>query len=73
LNVFRDTVGTDHPRTAVAASILGYACEVKGDRRRAEQMYRLAFAIDRRLYGPEHAQTRNDARVLNEFLKSAHR
>jgi tetratricopeptide (TPR) repeat protein len=73
LEVFRDTVGADHPRTAVAASILGYACEVKGDRRQAEHMYRLALAIDRRVYGPEHPQTRNDARVLNEFLKSAPR
>ena len=63
----------DHPRTAVAASILGYACEVKGDRKQAEQMYRLALDIDRRVYGPEDAQTRNDARVLNEFLKSAPR
>ena len=43
------------------------------DRRQAEQMYRLALAIDRRLYGAEGAQTRNDARVLNEFLKSAPR
>jgi Tfp pilus assembly protein PilF len=55
----------------VAASILAYAYEVKGDRKQAEQMYRLALAIDRRVYGPDHAQTRNDARVLNEFLKSA--
>ena len=71
LAVFRQTVGPDHPRTAVAASILGYAFEVKGDRARAEQMYRLALAIDERAYGAKHAQTLNDSRVLNEFLKSA--
>lgn len=71
LAVFRQTVGLDHPRTAVAASILGYAFEVKGDRARAEQMYRLALAIDERAYGPKSAQAINDARVLNEFLKAA--
>jgi tetratricopeptide (TPR) repeat protein len=71
LHVFRQTVGPDHPRTAIAASILGYAFEVKGDRARAEQMYRLALAIDERAYGSKNAQTINDARVLNEFLKSA--
>jgi tetratricopeptide (TPR) repeat protein len=71
LAVFRQTVGPDHPRTAVAASILGYAFEVKGDRARAEQMYRLALAIDERAYGSKNAQTINDARVLTEFLKSA--
>lgn len=71
LAVFRRTIGPEHPRTAVAASILGYAFEVKGDRTRAEQMYRLALRIDERVYGPKHTQTVNDARVLNEFLKSA--
>jgi len=71
LAVFRQTIGPDHPRTAVAASILGYSSEVKGDRARAEQMYRLALAIDERAYGPKSAQAINDARVLNEFLKSA--
>lgn len=73
LNVFQQTVGPEHPRTAVAASILGYAFEVKGDRSRAEQMYRLALTIDRRIYGPRHPQTINDARVLDEFLKTAPR
>ncbi len=73
LAVFRQTVGPDHPRTAVAASILGYAFEVKGDRSRAERMYRLALAIDERAYGPKNAQTINDGRVLNEFLKAAHK
>jgi tetratricopeptide (TPR) repeat protein len=71
LKVFEDTVGTEHPRTAVAASILGYASEVKGDRPTAERMYRLALAIDERIYGPQHSQTINDARVLDEFLKTA--
>ena len=71
LTVFRQTVGPDHPRTAVAASILGYAFEVKGDRVRAEQMYRLALAIDERAYGPKSAQAINDTRALNEFLKTA--
>ncbi len=71
LAVFRETVGQDHPRTAIAASILGYAYEVKGDRARAERMYRLALAIDERAYGAGHAQTVNDARVLDEFLKTA--
>lgn len=72
LNVFEQTVGPDHPRTAVAASILGYAYEVKGDRTQAERMYRLALEIDQRIYGPRHPQTLNDARVLEEFLKSPH-
>jgi tetratricopeptide (TPR) repeat protein len=71
LAVFRQTVGPEHPRTAVAASLLGYAFEVKGDRVRAEQMYRLALAIDERAYGSTGSQTINDARVLDEFLKSA--
>jgi tetratricopeptide (TPR) repeat protein len=70
LAVFRQTVGPDHPRTAIAASILGYALEVKGDRARAEQMYRLALAIDERVYGSKSVQTINDAQVLNEFLKA---
>jgi tetratricopeptide (TPR) repeat protein len=70
LVVFQQTVGPDHPRTAVAASILGYAFEVKGDRRQAEQMYRLALSIDGRAYGSQHPQTLNDARVLEEFLKT---
>lgn len=69
--VFQKTVGPDHPRTAVAASILGYAHEVKGNRREAEQMYRLALSIDGRAYGSQHPQTLNDARVLEEFLKTA--
>jgi len=72
LNVFQQTVGPEHSRTAVAASILGYAYEVKGDRKQAERMYRLALAIDQRIYGPRHPQTLNDARVLDEFLKSPH-
>lgn len=72
LQVFEQTVGPDHPRTAVAASILGYAYEVKGDRKQAERMYRLALGIDSRIYGPRHPQTLNDARVLDEFLKSPH-
>lgn len=72
LNVFEQTVGPDHPRTAVAASILGYAYEVKGDRKQAERMYRLALEIDTRIYGARHPQTLNDARVLDEFLKSPH-
>jgi tetratricopeptide (TPR) repeat protein len=72
LSLFRQTVGPDHPRTAVAASILGYACEVKGDRERAEEMYRLALSIDKRVYGADHPQTVNDARVLDEFLKTPH-
>jgi tetratricopeptide (TPR) repeat protein len=73
LKVFEQTVGPEHPRTAVAASILGYACEVKGDRPRAERMYRLALAIDQSIYGPRDQQTINDARVLDEFLKAAPR
>ncbi len=71
LAVFRQTVGPDHPRTAIAASILGYGYEVKGDRVRAERMYRLAFEIDERAYGSQHAQTINDARILHEFLQAA--
>ena len=71
LAVFQQTVGPEHARTAVAASLLGYAFEVKGDRARAEQMYRMAVAIDQRVYGSSHAQTVSDARVLDEFLKSA--
>ena len=72
LNVFEQTVGRENPRTAVVASILGYAYEVKGDRKQAERMYRLALEIDQRIYGPRHPQTLNDARILDEFLKSPH-
>lgn len=72
LKVFEQTLGPDNPRTAVAASILGYAYEVKGDRKQAERMYRLALEIDQRIYGPRHPQTLNDARILDEFLKSPH-
>ena len=35
-------------------------------------MCRLALEIDTRIYGPRHPQTLNDARVLDEFLKSPH-
>ena len=39
--------------------------------RRTLALYPLA--IDGRVYGPDHPQTRNDARVLDEFLKAAPR
>jgi tetratricopeptide (TPR) repeat protein len=70
---FRQVLGPDHPRTALSASILGYCYEIKGDRRGAEEMYRLALSIDQRAFGRDAPESLNDAKVLNEFLKSISR
>jgi tetratricopeptide (TPR) repeat protein len=70
LAVFGETLGMDHPRCAVAASILALALEAKGERARAEKMYRMALEIDRLAYGPKHPQTLKDQRALDDFLRA---
>jgi tetratricopeptide (TPR) repeat protein len=69
LSIFMDTLGLDHPRCAVAASILAFALEAKGQKARAEKMYRMALEIDEKAYGPKHPQTLKDRQALEEFLK----
>lgn len=69
---FEATLG-DHPRTASAASNLADAQRAAGNRAEAERLYRRALAIDREAYGPEHEETRNDARNLAEFLREGKR
>ena len=36
----------------------------------AEQMYRLALAIDERAYGPKHPETQRARQELTEFLRA---
>ncbi|HKA02002.1 MAG TPA: tetratricopeptide repeat protein, partial [Candidatus Solibacter sp.] len=69
LSVFSETLGLDHPRCAVAASILAFALEAKGQKARAEKMYRMALEIDEKAYGPKHPQTLKDRQALEEFWK----
>jgi len=69
LAIFGETLGYEHPRCAVAASIIAYALEKKGEKARAEKMYRMAVAIDEAAYGPKHPQTVADQKALGEFLK----
>jgi tetratricopeptide (TPR) repeat protein len=71
LSVFGETLGPNHPRRAIAASIMAFALEAKGERARAEKMYRLALAIDEAAYGPQNPQTINDRQALDEFLQAA--
>ncbi len=69
ISILEETMGEDHPRVAVSATILAYGLRAKGDFVRAEQNYRRALAVDERAYGPRHAQTLNDVRTLAEFLR----
>lgn len=69
---FDATLG-DHPRTASAASNLADALRTKGDRAKAEQLYRRALRIDRQAFGPQHSETKTDARNLAEFLRESKR
>jgi tetratricopeptide (TPR) repeat protein len=71
LSIFGETLGGNHPRCAIAAGILAFALEGKGDRMRAEKMYRMALTIDEAAYGPRHPQTTADRQALAEFLKRA--
>jgi len=69
ISIFEETMGEDHPRVAISATILAYGMRAKGDFARAEQNYRRAVAVDERAYGPKHSQTLNDVRTLAEFLR----
>jgi tetratricopeptide (TPR) repeat protein len=69
LPILEETLGEDHPRVAISATILASGLRAKGDFARAEQNYRRAVAIDERAYGPAHEQTLNDVRALAEFLR----
>jgi tetratricopeptide (TPR) repeat protein len=73
LSIFQETLGPDHPRNAVTVSILAFAFESKGDRVRAERMYRLAVVIDEKSYGATHPQTKSAKQALEEFLRAPRR
>ena len=69
ISILEETLGEDHPRVGISATILAYGSRAKGDFARAEQSYRRAVAVDERVYGPKHLQTLNDVRNLAEFLR----
>ena len=69
ISILEETLGEDHPRVAISASILAHGLRAKGDFARAEQNYRRAVAIDERAYGPKHPQTLDDVRTLAEYLR----
>ena len=67
--ILEESMGKDHLRVAVSATIFAHGLRAKGDFVRAEQNYRRALAIDERAYGSGHAQTLDDVRTLAEFLR----
>jgi hypothetical protein len=69
ISILEETMGEDHPRVAISATILAFGLRAKGDFARAEQNYRRAVAIDERSYGPKHSQTLADLRTLAKFLR----
>jgi len=69
IGILEQSMGKDHPRVAVSATIYAHGLRAKGDFVRAEQNYRRALAIDERAYGPSQAQTLDDIRMLAEFLR----
>jgi len=69
ISILEESLGEDHPRIAISATILAYGLRAKGDFTRAEQNYRRAVAVDERAYGPRHSQTLSDVRTLAEFLR----
>jgi Tfp pilus assembly protein PilF len=69
VSILEDTMGEDHPRVAISATILAHGLRAKGDFSRAEQNFRRAMAIDERAYGPKHPQTLSDVGTLAEFLR----
>ena len=69
ISILNETLGEDHPRVAIATTILAHGLRAKGDLVGAEQNFRRTVAIDERAYGPKHSQTRSDVRTLAEFLR----
>ena len=53
--------------------ILASCWQAKGNRLRAERLYRRALAVDEKALGPEHPETLNDVRNLAEFLREGGR
>jgi hypothetical protein len=53
--------------------VLAHCARAKGDRPRAERLYRRALAIDEAAYGPAHPETLTDVRTLAEFLRQTGR
>ena len=69
ISILEETIGEDHPRVAISATILAHGLRAKGDYARAELNFRRAVAIDERAYGPKHSQTLSDVGTLAEFLR----
>jgi tetratricopeptide (TPR) repeat protein len=69
LDSLEQSLGKDHPRVAISATILAHGLRAKGDFVQAERSYRRALAIDERAYGHAHGQTLEDVRTLAEFLR----
>ena len=69
MGILEETLGDDHPRVAISATILGHGLRDKGDLAGAERNFRRAVAVDERAFGPKHPQTLNDVRTLAEFLR----
>jgi tetratricopeptide (TPR) repeat protein len=69
LPILEETLGEDHPRVAISASILAHGLQAKGDYAGAERNFRRAVSVDERAYGPKQAQTLNDLRALADFLR----
>ena len=67
--VFEETLGPENPRVAAMSMILAFCWRAKGDRVRAERLYRRALAIDEAAYGATHPETLNDVKNLAEFLR----
>lgn len=64
-----DSLGPEDPRVASVSTILALCWRAKGQRVRAERLYRRALAIDEAFYGSKHPETLNDASNLAEFLR----
>jgi tetratricopeptide (TPR) repeat protein len=64
-----ETVGPENPRVASVSTILALCWRAKGQRVRAERLYRRALAIDEAFYGAKHPETLNDVSNLAEFLR----
>jgi tetratricopeptide (TPR) repeat protein len=69
LAAFEETLGPENPRVASVSMILALCWRAKGDRVRAERLYRRALAIDEAAYGAAHPETLNDVKNLAEFLR----
>jgi tetratricopeptide (TPR) repeat protein len=69
LAALEDTLGPDNPRVASVCTILAFIWRAKGDRQRAEKLYRRALSIDETAYGAGHPETLNDVKTLAGYLR----